>query len=93
MDRLASRSEWRPTSRRTICAKSSTPRSHLINDPHTPLAKILELVPGPDFPTGGFILGRPGHSRLLHAGRGSVKVRAKAAIEKFGKESRSDRRD
>ena len=33
---------------------------HLIQHPDTPLAKILEMVPGPDFPTGGFILGRQG---------------------------------
>ena len=33
---------------------------HLIQNPDAPLAKILEMVPGPDFPTGGFILGRQG---------------------------------
>ena len=58
----------------------------LINDPHTPLAKILEMVPGPDFPTGGFILGRQGILDYYTKGRGSLKLRAKAAIEKLGKE-------
>ena len=32
----------------------------ILHDPHTPLASILEMAPGPDFPTGGFILGRSG---------------------------------
>ncbi|MGA8026033.1 MAG: DNA gyrase subunit A, partial [Bryobacteraceae bacterium] len=58
----------------------------LINDPATSLAKILEMAPGPDFPTGGFILGRQGILDYYTKGRGSVKVRAKAAIEKLGKE-------
>ncbi|HEX3681145.1 MAG TPA: DNA gyrase subunit A [Bryobacteraceae bacterium] len=58
----------------------------LINDPHTSLAKILEMVPGPDFPTGGFILGRQGILDYYTKGRGSLKLRAKAATEKMGKE-------
>jgi DNA gyrase subunit A len=58
----------------------------LIQDPHTPLAKIFELVPGPDFPTGGFILGRQGILDYYTRGRGSLRLRARAAIEKFGKE-------
>src|SRR6201996_2973642 len=58
----------------------------LINDPHTPLAKVIEMVPGPDFPTGGFILGRQGILDYYTKGRGSLKLRAKAAIEKSGKD-------
>jgi DNA gyrase subunit A len=58
----------------------------LINDPHTPLVKILDMVPGPDFPTGGFILGRQGILDYYAKGRGSLKLRAKAATEKMGKE-------
>src|SRR5271165_1474752 len=56
----------------------------LMNDPHTPLAKIIEMVPGPDFPTGGFILGRQGIVDYFTRGRGSLKLRAKAATEKLG---------
>ncbi len=59
----------------------------LINDPNTALAKIAEIVPGPDFPTGGFILGRQGILDYYVRGRGSLKLRAKAATEKFGKEN------
>ncbi|MBV9761979.1 MAG: DNA gyrase subunit A [Acidobacteriaceae bacterium] len=58
----------------------------LIHDPHTPLSKVLELAPGPDFATGGFILGRQGILDYYRTGRGSVKLRAKAATEKIGKD-------
>ncbi len=58
----------------------------LINDPKTPLTKILEMIPGPDFPTGGFILGRQGIYDYYARGRGSLKLRAKAATEKTGKD-------
>ena len=61
----------------------------LLGDPHTPMAKILEMVPGPDFPTGGFILGRQGILDYYTRGRGSLKIRAKAAMEKLGKDRES----
>jgi DNA gyrase subunit A len=61
----------------------------LLADPHTPLVKILEMVPGPDFPTGGFILGRQGILDYYTRGRGSMKLRAKAAMEKLGKDRES----
>ncbi len=58
----------------------------LVENYNTPLAKIIEMVPGPDFPTGGFILGRQGILDYFTKGRGSIKLRAKAAIEKLGKD-------
>jgi DNA gyrase subunit A len=58
----------------------------LVNNPNTPLEKVLEMVPGPDFPTGGFILGRQGIIDYYTKGRGSLKLRAKAATEKIGKD-------
>ena len=58
----------------------------LVQNPATPLSKIIEIVQGPDFPTGGLILGREGIYDYFTNGRGSVKVRAKAATEKFGKD-------
>jgi DNA gyrase subunit A len=61
----------------------------LIEEPHTPLAKIIEMVPGPDFPTGGFLLGRQGIIDYFTRGRGSLKLRAKAATEKLGKDRES----
>ena len=45
------------------------------------LKAIIKLVPGPDFPTGGFIFGRQRHSTAYTTGRGSIIMRAKAATE------------
>jgi len=58
----------------------------LVNNPATPLSKIIEVVQGPDFPTGGMILGREGIYDYFTRGRGSIKIRAKAATETFGKD-------
>jgi DNA gyrase subunit A len=58
----------------------------LVQNPSTPLAKIAEIVQGPDFPTGGFILGREGIHNYMSTGRGSLKIRAKAATETSGKD-------
>ena len=59
---------------------------HLIQHPTANLQKIMEFVQGPDFPTGGFILGRQGILDAFMKGRGQLKLRAKAAIEKMGKD-------
>jgi DNA gyrase subunit A len=58
----------------------------LIQNPATPLQKIMEIVKGPDFPTGGLILGQQGIVDYFKTGRGSIKIRAKAATEKMGKD-------
>ncbi len=58
----------------------------LVQNPHAPLAKILSIVQGPDFPTGGFILGRQGILDAYTKGRGQLKLRARAAIEHVGKD-------
>jgi len=60
----------------------------LIRHPETQLDKIMEIVKGPDFPTGGFILGRQGIIEAFRTGRGSLKIRAKAAIEPMRKGDR-----
>jgi DNA gyrase subunit A len=51
--------------------------------------KLLELVPGPDFPTGGYIVGRHGIQQAYLTGRGTVIMRAKAEIEVSKKGDRS----
>jgi DNA gyrase subunit A len=51
--------------------------------------KLLELVPGPDFPTGGYIVGRRGIHQAYLTGRGAVLMRAKAEIEVSKKGDRS----
>jgi DNA gyrase subunit A len=58
----------------------------LLEKPDTSLREILKLVPGPDFPTGGYIAGRGGIEQAYTKGRGSFIMRAKAAIEQVGKD-------
>src|SRR5579872_3200624 len=58
----------------------------LVQNPAIQLPKLIEMVQGPDFPTGGIILGREGIYDYFKTGRGSIKVRAKAATEKMGKD-------
>jgi DNA gyrase subunit A len=58
----------------------------LLDDPDIAEDALLELVPGPDFPTGGEIMGRTGARNALRDGRGSVIVRGKAAIEEIRKD-------
>ncbi len=54
---------------------------HLIDHPEATVEDLMEFVKGPDFPTGGSILGRAGIIDAYRTGRGSVKMRATAAIE------------
>jgi DNA gyrase subunit A len=58
----------------------------LIEDSEVNLKKVMKLVPGPDFPTAGYIYGREGIEQAYKTGRGSFQVRAKAAIEQRGKD-------
>ncbi len=54
---------------------------HLIDHPEATPDDLMQFVKGPDFPTGGTILGRAGIIDAYRTGRGSIKMRAKAAIE------------
>jgi DNA gyrase subunit A len=54
---------------------------HLLENPNATPNDLMKFVKGPDFPTGGLILGRAGIQDAYRTGRGSVKTRAKAAIE------------
>lgn len=58
----------------------------LLNDPDLSAEALLEIVPGPDFPTGGEIMGRGGSRLSLLTGRGSVIVRGKASVESIRKD-------
>ncbi len=53
----------------------------LIDDPDTTIEQLMEVCPGPDFPTGGIILGRGGSKNAMHTGRGSILMRARTNIE------------
>ncbi len=55
----------------------------LIDKPDMSLDELIEIVPGPDFPTGGLILGRAGIRSAYETGRGSVVMRSKVDIEKM----------
>ena len=57
-----------------------------IDDPDVTLEALLDIVPGPDFPTGGQIIGRTGARTALMTGRGSVIMRGVATIEEIRKE-------
>jgi DNA gyrase subunit A len=58
----------------------------LIDNPEVSTDDLLDIVPGPDFPTGGEIIGRTGARQALMTGRGSVVTRAVAAIEEVRKD-------
>ena len=55
---------------------------HLVQNPAATVEELAKLVTGPDFPTGGVIYGREGIRRAYATGRGSIVIRARAAIEK-----------
>jgi DNA gyrase subunit A len=58
----------------------------LVGNPNATLAEVMQHVQGPDFPGGGFILGREGILNAYKTGRGTIKMRAKAATERIGKD-------
>ncbi|MCX6165882.1 MAG: hypothetical protein NTU73_13640, partial [Ignavibacteriae bacterium] len=53
----------------------------LIDDPETTVEKLMTVIKGPDFPTGGYILGRDGIKDAYTTGRGSIVIQAKTRIE------------
>lgn len=61
----------------------------LADNPSITTEELMEIIPGPDFPTGGIILGRSGIRRAYETGRGSILIRGKVEIEqeKNGKET------
>ena len=58
----------------------------VLDDPECTLANLMEHITGPDFPTGGIIMGRSGIRAAYSTGRGKVVVRAKTEFEEFGKD-------
>ena len=60
----------------------------LMNNPDATTTDLMDVLPGPDFPTGGIVMGKSGIRRAYETGRGRVTVRAKVDIEqtKTGKE-------
>ncbi|MEX1006068.1 MAG: DNA gyrase subunit A [Acidimicrobiia bacterium] len=64
---------------------------HMLENPDADAEELMQFVKGPDFPTGGFIVGTAGSKEALATGRGSVKLRAVADVEeiKDGKSTRT----
>jgi DNA gyrase subunit A len=60
----------------------------IIDNPKISIDELLDIVPGPDFPTGGVVCGRSGIRRGYHTGRANITVRARTAIEEVGGRSR-----
>ena len=58
----------------------------LIEEPDLTSEQLIEYVPGPDFPTGGIMLGRSGARKAYLEGRGSVTIRAKTRVEEIRKD-------
>ena len=57
---------------------------HLLDNPDATVDDLMEFVPGPDFPSGGIVLGLEGVKDAYTRGRGAFKVRGKVAIESLG---------
>ncbi|MCB9030498.1 MAG: DNA gyrase subunit A [Deltaproteobacteria bacterium] len=60
----------------------------LIRNPKLSMQEIMQIVPGPDFPTGGILYGKKGIISAYSSGKGIVRIRAKTAIETLKKKSR-----
>jgi DNA gyrase subunit A len=58
----------------------------LIDDPALGIDDLINIIPGPDFPTGGIILGRQGIRSAYHLGRGSIVMRGKVSIDTIRKD-------
>jgi len=61
---------------------------HLIQHPNVSLDKLMEFIPGPDFPTGGYIFNKQGIRDAYRDGRGIIQIRAKTKIERGDKGER-----
>lgn len=58
----------------------------LIDNPDITSDELMQYIPGPDFPTGGIIMGKMGIASAYRTGRGKIVVRAKAEIEQYAKD-------
>ena len=58
----------------------------VIDNPAITIDELIDIIPGPDFPTGGIILGRAGIKQAFHTGRGSIVMRGRVAIEEVRKD-------
>ncbi len=66
-----------PHNLREICAALIK----VIDEPDVSIDELLEIVPGPDFPTGGIVMGHSGIRQAYHTGRGNIVLRARTEIQ------------
>lgn len=59
----------------------------LLDNPAVTVSDLMRYIPGPDFPTGGFICGCEGIKEAYETGRGSIKMRARVEVEESGRKS------
>src|ERR671916_142014 len=57
----------------------------LVKKPNVKIEELMKIIPGPDFPTGGFIYGREGIRQAYLTGRGIIQMRARAGIDRIGR--------
>jgi DNA gyrase subunit A len=60
----------------------------ILDNPEITIDELMQVIPGPDFPTAGSIQGTAGIKSAYHTGKGIIQVRAKAEIETHGKQDR-----
>ncbi len=65
----------------------------LVKNSETTIEELIKFIPGPDFPTGGFIYGREEIHRAYREGRGILQIRARAAIDRVGRANTATERD
>jgi DNA gyrase subunit A len=70
-----------PHNLREVCAAVV----RLIDQPDVSIDELMEIIPGPDFPTGGIVCGRSGIRRGYYTGRSTIVVRARTRVEEHGK--------
>ena len=70
--------------RRITCPEVCDACMALIDNPEMDFADLMQYIKGPDFPTGGLVMGMSGIRQAYATGRGRIVVRAKAEIESFG---------
>ena len=61
----------------------------IIKDPEISIDDLIKIIPGPDFPTGGFIYGREEIHRAYRTGRGILQMRARAVVDEIGRGERT----
>lgn len=61
----------------------------LVSDPELSIDDLMKHIPGPDFPTGGYICGSEGIRKAYETGRGTIQIRARASVERPPKGDRS----